>query len=274
MDIKRSSLHVAAMLAAVTLTFQYPAHAAEIVRIGGTGATNEMVKKLAPSLLAETGVTVDLIPSLGTGGGNKAVADGMLDLCISGRALNAAEKAMGLVSVAKLRTPFALVTSHQDPNGIKSAELAQLYQSDKATWADGSPIRVILRPSNESDTWQLGSAFPNMHAAIAKVRLRADISVAATDQDNTKLAEETPGSLVGATFTQVTLEKRKLKFISIDGVQPSMDNFKNGSYPYGKTLYFVLAAKRSPTGERFVEFLRTPKGEAVLREAGVTVSSE
>lgn len=246
----------------------------ETLRVGGTGATNEMAKSLGALFATETGITLELIPSLGTGGGNNAVADGVIDLCISGRPLNPAEIAKGLTVVAELRTPFGMVTSHPKPNGFKSAEIAQLYQSDKPIWADATPIRIILRPTNESDTWALGHMFPGMIAAIAKVRSRADLSVAATDQDNADMAEKTQGSLVGATFTQIKMEKRDLRFVAIDGMEPSLETYEKGTYPFGKSLYIVLAAKRSPAGERFLTFLRSPKGAAALREAGVLLSAE
>jgi len=75
------------------------------MRIGGSGGINGMVKSLAPLFAAETGITLELIPSLGARGGNNAVADGVLDVSISGRPLNAAEIAKGLTAVAEFRTP-------------------------------------------------------------------------------------------------------------------------------------------------------------------------
>ena len=266
-------LRLACVLAAVALV-RYDAVAGEAVRIGGTGSINEMVKRLAPLLLAETGMAVELIPSLGSSGGIAAAADGVLDLSISGRPLKPAETALGLKSAGELRTPFAIVTSHPNPNGLKSADIARLYQSDKPIWADGKPIRIILRPTNESDTWLLGASFPGMAAAIKNVRTRADISIAATDQDNTKMAEETAGSLVAATYTQVKLEQRKLRFVAIDGVEPSVENFESGKYLYSKILYLVVAAKASPAGAKFIAFLRSPKGAAALHETGVLVGAE
>jgi len=249
----------------------FPSHilAGEVLRVGGTGATNEMIKSLGVLFAAETGIKVDIIPGLGTGGGNSALADGVIDVCISGRALNTAEIAKGLVAVAEFHTPFVLVTSESKPDGFKSADIAQIYQSDKPAWANGEPIRIILRPTNESDTSVLGQLFPGMAGAIAKVRNRADLSVAATDQDNAEMAEKTSGSLVGATFTQIKTESRNLRFVAIDGVEPSLEAYEKGTYPFGKSLYFVLAAKKSPAGERFLAFLHSPKGTAAMREAGV-----
>lgn len=265
---------VACVIATALFLHSQVVSAGETMRVGGTGATNPTAKSLAPLFAAETGITLEVIPGLGTGGGNNALADGLLDISISGRPLNAAEIAKGLTVAAELRTPFGLATSHPKPNGFKSAEFAAFYQSDKPAWNDGTPIRITLRPSNDSDSWFVGQMFPGMAAAIAKIRSRVDMTVAATDQDNADMAEKTPGSLVGATLTQIKMEKRNLRFVAIDGVEPSMDDFKKGVYPYGKSLYIVLAAKKSQAGERFVAFLRTPKGVAALDEAGIILAVE
>ena len=268
-----SSLSAACAITAA-ICCQCQTASSETLRIGGTGAANEMIKRVGAEFTAETGVAIRVIPSLGTTGANNALADGILDIAVAGRPLNPAETAKGLTVAAEVRTPFGLATSHPKPNGFKSSEIAPLYQSDNPTWADGTPIRIILRPTTDSDTWLLGQTFPGMSAALAKIRNRADLSVAATDQDNAEMAENTPGSLVGATLTQVQMERRNLRFAPIDGTAPSLENYKSGAYPFGKTLYFVTAAKRSPADERFLAFLRSSKGIAALHEAGTVLSNE
>ncbi|MDP2411492.1 MAG: substrate-binding domain-containing protein [Pseudolabrys sp.] len=269
------SLGITAVIAAGAMTFiPFVAGAAENLRVGGTGAINEAVRGLAPAFAAETGIAIQLVPSMGTSGGNSALADGVLDVSVSGRPLNAKEKASGLKAVAEMRTPYGLVTSLAKPNALRSAELAQLYQSDKPIWADGTPIRIILRPSNDSDTALLGQLFPSMSEAIVKARSRADLSVAATDQDNADMAEKMPGSLVGATLTQIKMEKRNLRFVAIDGVGPSLESFENGSYPLGKSLYVVVGPNPNAAAISFVAFVRSPKGVAALREAGLLLSVE
>ena len=259
---------------AATILLADQGAATERLRVGGTGATNEMVKRLGALFASESGVTLEVIPSLGSSGANRAVADGVLDLSISGRPLNTAEAAKGLAPIAEFITPFGLVTSSHNPGGFKSSELAQLYQSDRPVWADGKPIRIVLRPTNESDTAVLGNMFPGMIAAIAKIRQRPDLSVAATDQDNADLAEKTSGSLVGATLTQIVMEKRNLRFVAIDGVEPSLENYEKGTYPFGKKMYLVAGPHRSPSAERFLAFLKSPMGTAALREAKVILSPE
>ena len=72
------------------------------------------------------------------------------------------------------------------------------------------------------------------------------------------------GSLTGATLTQIKMEKRNLRFVAIDGVEPSLANLENRTYHFAKTQYFVLPATPKPAAARFVEFLRSPAGQTAL----------
>ena len=196
------------------------------------------------------------------------MAEGVLDIAVSGRVLKPEELAQGLTQRAEIRTPFVLVTSQPRPNGFKSSEVAEIFKSRRASWADGSLIRIILRPKSDSDTTVLGSMFPGMAAAIEEARQRPDVPIAATDQDNADMAERIPGSLTGSTLSQVKMERRNLRFIAIDGVEPSLESLESGAYPFAKPIYFVLPAKKSPLAERFIAFLGSPAGRAALRATG------
>jgi phosphate transport system substrate-binding protein len=247
--------------------------AADVLRMGGTGAATEMLRRLG-SAMADEEVKVAIVANLGSSGAIRALADGVLDAVVSGRPLLAEESARGLVQAVAVRTPFGLVTSHRSPNGLKSADIAEIFASGKSRWADGTPIRVILRPRSDSDTPLLGSMFPGMGAALEQARRRPDVPTAATDQDNANLAERVPNSLAGATLTQIALEKRNLRFVAIDGAEPTVANFENGRYPYAKTMYVVLPAAPKPAARRFVVFLKSPAGERALRDVGVMPSPE
>ena len=243
--------------------------AAETLQAGGTGALTGLLVQLAPAFKADSGITLQVVPGLGTSGATSALADGKLGLVFAGRALRDSEKSKGLRTMATLRTPFGLVTSRTGAEDFKSSDIAALYGSDNPTWPDGSPILITLRPVDESDNIVLGELFPGMTEALGRLRTRRDLSVAATDQDNADMAEKVKGSLNSATLTQIVTEKRKLRFVSIDGVAATLENFENGSYPYGKSVYFVVPSTVSPEAEAFLAFLAKPATRSLLRDAGL-----
>ena len=99
----------------------------------------------------------------------------MIDIALSGRVLRPAELAKGLTQVLALRTPYGLVTSRRNPNGMRSADVAEVFKAVNPLWVDGERIRIILRPKSDSDTEFMGEIFPGMSAAIEAARLRPDV---------------------------------------------------------------------------------------------------
>lgn len=239
------------------------------LKVGGTGAATELLKQLVTPFEAETGIVLEVIVGLGTSGANNALADGKLGIAFSGRHLRDKEAARGLEEVAGFRTPFGLVTSREGPDSLKRSEIAALYRSDKPVWPDGTPILITLRPIDESDNGALGELSPGMTEALVHLRKRPDLSIAATDQDNADVAERVKGSLTGASLVQILSEKRNLRFVSIDGVGATLENYQNGSYPYAKPLYVVVPSAVSADARAFIAFLATPATEVLLRRAGI-----
>jgi phosphate transport system substrate-binding protein len=241
---------------------------AETLRIGGTGAATEMLMRLGALFSATSKIELEVIPGLGSSGGIRAAIDGALDITVSGRRLTPDEKAKGLAETGVLKTPFVIVTSLLKPAGMTSAEIVQAFGSERKTWPDGSVIHVILRPKSDSDTTLLGELFPNMAAAIETSRKRSDIPTAATDQDNINIAEQVPGSLTAATLLQILSERKNLRLIAIDGVEPSFTNFESGKYKYVKELLFIVRARKNQAIEQFLAFLRSPEAQKSIREVG------
>lgn len=239
------------------------------LRIGGTGSATVLMQQLGAAFEAgEADTTVEVIPGLGSSGSIAAVHDGVLDLAVSARPLKPNEQ--GLIAIVAVRTPYGLVSSNPEPGNISKADIATFYAEPKATWPDGTPVRVILRPRSESDTTLLGETFPQMMAAIDKVRTRIDVPVAATDQNNLEMASTIEGSLVGTSLTQMVTEnyQQQLHFLTIDGAEPTLENLETGVYPYSKPYRFVFADQSIPLVQRFLDFVESSDGERLLRTAG------
>jgi len=265
-----SGFRMASNLAMVTIALclvALPAATAETLRIGGTGAATELMKRLGSAFQAtEADVKVEVIAGLGSSGAIAAAMDNVLDIAVSARPLKPAES--GLTEMIAARTPFGLVSSNSAPGNIAGKDVAAFFASATSTWPDGSAVRVILRPKSESDTALLGATFPGMTDAIEQVRNRIDVPLAATDQDNLRMAAAIKGSLVGTSLVQMVTEHHHLQFLTIDGAEPTLENLQSGEYPYSKPFRFVFPANPAPLVERFMAFVASDDGESLLREAG------
>ena len=117
---------------------QTPPAIAESLRVGGTGTATELLKVLGRAFTRHTGVDVEVVPSLGSTGAIRAVADGALGFAVSGRGLTRDEVDNGMSIAVTARTPFVFATSHPAPNALRSSQIAEVYSAIKATWSDGS----------------------------------------------------------------------------------------------------------------------------------------
>jgi phosphate transport system substrate-binding protein len=247
---------------------------AETLRLAGTGTATEMLRQVGAQFTADTGIEIVVIPSLGSSGAIRALADGLIDIAVPARSLNAEETTGGLRQVMVLRTAYVIATSHPHPNGLKSSDIAKIFAAEGPTWSDGTPIRKILRPRSDADTTVLALLFAGMGEAIEAARRHEEVPTAATDQDNIDLAERTPGSLTGTTMTQLKTEHRKLRVVPLDGVEPTFANFESGTYPFAKRMFVLVPRNDSTAVQKFVEFLRSPRGVAALRETEALPSAE
>ena len=240
---------------------------AQALRIGGTGSALGLLQQVGAEFTSAAEIKIEVVRALGSTGAIRALADGKLNIAVSARPLKADEAAAGLAQVAVLRTAFVFATSHRNPNGLKSGELARIYASGDQVWADGTPIRPILRPRSETDSALLGAMFSGMDAAIEATRRRPDVPTAATDQDNVDMGERATGSLIATTAAQLATEHPNLRVVMLDGVLPTLANFESNAYPFTKKLYVIVRATGGPEARRFVDFLRSPQGMKALRAA-------
>ena len=271
MEFRRASRSPGGLALAIVLAL--PA-AAGTLHLGGTGTTTEPLRRIGARFARDTGITVEVIPGLGSGGGIRAATEGFLQLVVSGRVLSASEEERDLTSVLTVCTPYVLASSHPSPGSLDRAAVAAIWAQAAPSWPDGTRLKIVLRPKSQSDNATLITLFPGMEQGIAQARTRESVPVAATDQDNADLAEQIPGSRIGSTYAQIMTERRNLRFVAINGVLPGIESFESGRYPFGQHLHMIVTRHPLPETDRFLDFLRSPEGSKAMRETGIVPCPE
>lgn len=64
------------------------------------------------------------------------------------------------------------------------------------------------------------------------------------------------------------LKNKQIKFLSIDGVAPTVENIRNGSYPFVTTAYMVTAQPRTENVRKIINFMRSPEGRDLIEKTG------
>ncbi len=266
-----AAMRLASVVITALLAFTLPCASvqAEALRLGGTGSAIGTMKALAKAYQAvDPGFELVVVPNLGSSGGIKALQAGATQLAAISRNLKPAETALGLRSMVYGHTPFALLTTEQGQVNLSLQAIADLYAGRQTHWSPGRPVRLVLRPASDGDTELLASFSPGVRAASEAAMAREGMVIALTDQEAVDAVERLPGGLGTASLAVLVSEKRRARPLAIEGVQPTVANLANGTYPFAKTMVLVFKDDAPPSVRRFLAFVRSDAGARVLIDNG------
>ena len=255
------------------LALAAPVAIAATLNIGGTGTGAGIIRLLAEGFArVAPGVTVVVVPNLGTGEGLRAVAAGAIHAAVVSRPLTTDEDANGLVALEYGKTPFVFATAVSNAGGFKTvAELAEVDAGRRQTWPDGTPIRLIMRPKNDGDTLLLESVSPAMKQAVQSAMAQPGMVVSATDQDAADAMEMTPGALGTSSLALISSEGHTLHMLPVNGVAPSPKTIADVTYPFVKTLFLVRKIGADDGVMRFFDFVASSARRQILLNLGYWV---
>lgn len=263
----------AVILFALTISpidFPLASPATKILKIGGTGAALGGMKLLAKTFEKHhLGLKVKVLPSLGSGGGLKALAAGAIDIAVTTRLLKAKEKSSNIHLTPYSSTAIVFASSFNPAQtDLSYAWLTAAYSAGKPVWADGRRVRFVLRPESETDTRLMKTFIPGMDKALQHAHSVVGIPVAITDQDTADKLEMLPGSLGVIAYSLILSENRELHTFTLNGVIPDLDTIRSGDYPMVKTFYIATNEATEDRASEFIEFLKSAEATKILEQSG------
>ncbi len=249
-------------------------YAEEIIRINGSGTCLEMIKPVMESYIKDYhGTSFRIEKPLGSSGSIKALLAGAVDIAIVSRQLKSEEAAMGANLKVYGITPLAIVTEKKvRVKAISAGELADIYSGKTVKWPDGTTIRVILRPNEDTDTKILKALSAEMADAVTKAHGRRGVRIALNDTESNEAVSLTSGAIGTSGLAGVLAGKPALNVLTLNGVKPGRDTLADGTYPLSKEINFVTTAGLSDAAVKFLRFIYSEKGRAIAEKNGVLVT--
>lgn len=243
---------------------------AQEIRVGGSGGATIALQAVVEAFQKRHPETRWVaISGLGTRGGIRAAANGSLDLAAASRPLRGEEISMGLSQTEFARTPFVFaVHEAARSTGITFTQLASIYAGKTTAWPDGTRLRVVLRPPGDSDTLVLRALSPELERASLESEASPGMVIAMTDLESTESIERIPGAIGTTTLSQIVNERRALKPLKLQGVEPSIENARSGAYPAHKRFFLVVRQPVRPPVQKFMDFIRSSTGREILERSG------
>ena len=238
--------------------------------LGGTGGDLATMRILASAYeRSHPGTVVKVLPSLGSGGGIKAVLAGAINLSISSRPVKKKEHAKGASSRPYARTALVFAVPENAPyRKITTSEASDIFAGKQSLWPDGKPVQLVLRPPSDGDFRILASTIKGMDKALAKAGKLKHLPIGISDQDNVGIIEKHGYGLGVTSLSLILAEKRSLRPLTLNGVIASVETIAAGTYPIIKTFHLVTGPRVSALASDFIAFINSPEGIGILRQTG------
>lgn len=216
-----------------------------------------------------SGVSFTYNPT-GSGSGIKAVLEGRCDIGLSSRALKDSEIAEGLEQTVLAYDGIAIIVNPNNPvEGLDVETIAKIYKGEITNWKDvgGEDAQIVLIGREAGSGTRDG--FESITKTADACQYRQELT--STGDVITTVAQN-PYAIGYASLAAV---KNTVKALKVNGVVPSEDTVKDGSYPVQRP--FVLVTKSgvalSSTAQMFFDYALSSEASSIISAAGAVAAN-
>lgn len=237
---------------------------AEEITIVGTGSGMAILESVGTAFTGmNPGVTVIVPPSIGSGGGVKAVGSDQAAIGRIARKIKDKEKSYDLTYVPMAKLPIIFYTNKSvGLESLTPAQICDIYSGKITEWSDvggkGGKIRVVRREDGDSSLDVLKSDFPG----FKDLEITQKSKTANSDAEACELTEKKEDTISFGTLGDA--KKYDVTILKIDGKHPT-----DTDYPYSGELALIYKEKNfSGKMKEFVSFATSDQSHGVIKEAG------
>lgn len=237
----------------------------ENVSTDGSTSMNKVIGALGEAFEADTGITVTY-NATGSGAGIQAVQEGRCDIGLSSRDLKDEEKANGLKGTILAYDGIAIIVNPNNPIADLDVEtIAKIYTGEITNWKEvgGNDAEIVLIGREAGSGTRDG--FESITDTKDVCKYRQELT--STGDVITAVASN-PGAVGYASLASV---KDTVKALTVNGVAPSEETVKDGSYVVQRP--FVLVTKKetalSGSAQDFFDYITSEAANQIISNAGV-----
>ena len=235
------------------------------VSTDGSTSMEKVIGALGEAFQNDTGISFTYNPT-GSGSGIKAVQEGRCDIGLSSRDLKAEEKEAGLSGTILAYDGIAIIVNPENPVSDLSLEtIAKIYTGEITNWSEvgGNDAEIVLigREAGSGTRDGFESITDTEDACKYRQELTSTGDVITTVANN-------PNAIGYASVASV---KDTVKVISVNGVAPTDETIKDGTYKIQRPFVLVTKtdAELSETAQKFYDFCFSEEVKSIIESAGV-----
>ena len=235
------------------------------VATDGSTSMEKVIGALGEAFQNDTGISFTYNPT-GSGSGIKAVQEGRCDIGLSSRDLKAEEKEAGLTGTVLAYDGIAVIVNPENPVADLSLEtIAKIYTGEITNWSEvgGNDVEIVLIGREAGSGTRDG--FESITDTEDACKYRQELT---STGDVITTVSQNPGAIGYASVASV---KDTVKAVTVDGVAPTEETIKDGSYVVQRP--FVLVTKTgvelSDAAFKFFTYITSADANEIISAAGV-----
>ncbi len=237
--------------------------------IAGSGSNLPITSRLVEQYNQLEGKDAKVPKSIGSSGAIKAASEGVISLGLISRPLKQEELNQGLKQIPYARVGIIIGTNSDVlDNNITSQDLVDIFWGKKNRWQNGQMIIVLSREKGDSTNKVLEDLIPGFKNALHDSLKKKRWQVYYTDLEESEAIVNTPSSIGFTDTGALTALNLRIKPLQVNGIEPTIANLKNGSYPLYKDLFFVYKESASEETTKFLDFVRSDEGQRIISANG------
>ena len=236
------------------------------VSTDGSTSMEKVIGSLGESFMAENNSITFTYNPTGSGTGIQAVSEGRCDIGLSSRELKAEEKESGLTSTVLAYDGIAVIVHPENPvTNLSMDDIAKIFTGEISNWSEigGNDAEIVLIGREAGSGTRDG--FESITGTEDTCLYRQELT--STGDVITAVAQN-PAAIGYASLSSL---KDTVKSVSVDGVFPSEETIKNGSYAVQRP--FVLVTKTdaplSDAAQKFFDYATSAAANEIISSTGV-----
>ena len=236
--------------------------AAELSYVGSSTIGDSIIPVAAEAFARKTGVKFRSIDTQGSGKGLELVVRGAAPLAGVGRGLTFVEKQQRIYYQTIGYDAVAVYVHGTNPvTSLSKAALKDIYTGRIRNWKEvggkDAPLVVITQIWGQKRAQMVEFRDQIMEGAA----YREDRSEVDRQADQVAALLSEPR---GITAVSLSVARPGIRAVAIEGFPPDARSVRSGAYLLSRPLLLVIPARPDPDARRFVEFMLSPEGQAIV----------
>lgn len=250
--------------------------------LDGATALYPVYNAFAENVYNREAVTADTVVCTNTPNAYRSIMQGNCDIIFvagpSQRQKQAAQDAgTKLVYTPIGREAFVFLVGKSNPiSGLSQQQLKNIYSGKTARWEtlgwkEGGDIIAFQRPEGSGSQTGLQNMMGKL--PIQKPRPLPDRSLAGQGSMMQQISVEWKGvqPAIGYSYryyANVMYPNAETKMLAVDGVYPTEDTIRDGSYPFSSYFYAVTNGQPEGNVKALLDWILSDEGQSLMEQTG------